>query len=238
MVTREEVLKFVQTTGQQSANRSQDYSIPRERMCERLRDHYQIRDMRVLEAMRSVPRHSFVPEALQGRAYGDHALPISGSQTISQPYIVAIMLEALALTPLEVVLEIGTGSGYLTALLAELSQHVYSIELHESLARQAQAILQRLGYANASVLAGDGAQGLPQHAPFHAIVVSAAAPEIPQPLLQQLAEGGRMVMPVGPTEAQQLQFIRKQAGNPIVTVLEGCRFVPLLTSAANSKLSN
>ena len=197
-----------------------------------------IRDERVLQAMSRVPRHEFVSSEFKQQAYEDRPLPIAEGQTISQPYIVAIMLEALALTPLEVVLEIGTGSGYLTALLAELSQHVYSIELHESLARQAQAILQRLGYANASVLAGDGAQGLPQHAPFHAIVVSAAAPEVPQPLLQQLAEGGRMVMPVGPTEAQQLQFIRKQAGNPIVTVLEGCRFVPLLTSAANSKLSN
>ena len=193
-----------------------------------------VQDERVLQAMLRVPRHEFVPPESKGQAYEDHPLPIGEGQTISQPYIVAIMLEALALNSKDVVLEVGTGCGYLTALLAELCQHVYSIELHESLAQQARDALQRLGYANATVFAGDGALGLPQYAPFQAIVVSAATDEVPPPLFEQLAEAGRMVIPVGPAEAQQLQFIRKQAGNPVITVLEGCRFVPLVTSA-NSK---
>ncbi len=190
-----------------------------------------IRDERVLQAMSRVPRHEFVAPEFQHQAYEDHPLPIGNEQTISQPYIVAIMLEALNLAPSEIVLEVGTGSGYLTALLAELCGHVYSIELHESLASRSRMTLQRLGYGNATVSAGDGAQGLPQYAPFHAIVVSAAAADVPKPLFDQLAEGGRMVMPVGLPEAQQLQWIRKQAGNPVVTVLEGVRFVPLLASA-------
>lgn len=192
-----------------------------------------ISDERVLQAMSRVSRHEFVPLEFRHQAYEDRPLPIGEGQTISQPYIVAIMLEALALTPSDTVLEVGTGCGYLTALLSELCQHVYSIELHESLARQAQKVLSQLGYANATVFMGDGSLGLPRYAPFQAIVVSAAAAEVPKPLLEQLYEGGRMVIPVGPPEAQQLQFIRKQAGNPIVTVLEGCRFVPLLTSVSN-----
>jgi len=194
-----------------------------------------IGDERVLQAMSRVPRHEFVPAEFKEQSYEDHPLPIGEGQTISQPYIVAIMLEALDLNSKDVVLEVGTGSGYLTALLAELCRHVYSVELRESLAQQARTVLQRLGYANVTVFAGDGAQGLPPYAPFHAVVASAAAAEVPQPLFAQLAEAGRMVIPVGPPETQQLQFIRKQTGNPLITVLEGCRFVPLLTPAANSK---
>ena len=189
-----------------------------------------IRDERVLQAMSCVPRHVFIPLEFREQAYEDRPLPIGEGQTISQPYIVAIMLEAMVLNPSDVVLEIGTGCGYLTALLSELCRQVYSIELHETLALQARAVLQRLGYINATVLTGDGAQGLSQYAPFPAIIVSAAAAQVPKPLFEQLSEGGRMVIPVGPAETQQLQFIRKQAGNPVVTVLEGCRFVPLLTS--------
>jgi protein-L-isoaspartate(D-aspartate) O-methyltransferase len=188
-----------------------------------------IRDERVLQAMSLVPRHEFVPPEFKEQSYEDRPLPIGEGQTISQPYIVAIMLEALALTPTDRVLEVGTGCGYLTALLSQLCQHVYSLELHQSLAHQAQAVLQRLGYANTAVLVGDGSQGFAQCAPYQAVIVSAATAEIPRPLLDQLVEGGRMVIPVGPSEAQQLQFIRKQAGNPVVTVLEGCRFVPLLS---------
>ncbi len=187
-----------------------------------------IRDARVLHAMAHVPRHEFVPPEFRHQAYEDRPLPIGKGQTISQPYIVAIMLEAVDLSASDVVLEVGTGSGYLTALLAELCRYVYSLELHASLAVQARATLQRLGYGNTAITVGDGAQGLPQHAPFHAVIVSAAATEVPRPLFDQLSEGGRMIMPVGLPEAQQLQFIRKQAGNPIVTVLEGVRFVPLL----------
>ncbi len=194
-----------------------------------------IRDERVLQAMARVPRHEFVPRDFQQQAYEDRPLPIGEEQTISQPYIVALMLEALSLTPSEVVLEVGAGRGYLTALLAQLCRHVYAVELHESLAMQARAVLSRLGFIHASISVGDGAQGLPQYAPFHAIVVSAAATEVPSPLLQQLAEGGRLVMPVGPPEAQQLQFIRKQAGQPVVTVLEGCRFVPLVSTGFSSR---
>ena len=188
-----------------------------------------IHDERVLQAMSCVPRHEFVPPEFKQQSYEDCPLPIGEGQTISQPYIVAIMLEALALTSSDRVLEVGTGCGYLTALLSQLCQHVYSLELYPSLAYQAQTVLQQLGYANTTVLVGDGSQGFAQCAPYQAVIVSAATAEIPRPLLDQLVEGGRMVIPVGPPEAQQLQFIRKQAGNPIITVLEGCRFVPLLS---------
>jgi len=187
-----------------------------------------IRDVRVLDAMARVPRHEFVDGRYQDQAYEDHPIPIAEGQTVSQPYIVAITLEALALEPSHVVLEIGTGSGYQTALLAELACHVHSVERHATLARAAEAILSRLGYTNVTVLVGDGSQGLAAHAPFDAIAVSAAAPEIPASLFEQLREGGRLVIPVGPAEAQELQLVRKNEGKPLLTVLEGCRFVPLI----------
>lgn len=187
-----------------------------------------IRDERVLAAMSRAPRHEFVSEDFRDQVYEDHPIPIGEGQTVSQPYIVAIMLEALALDPADVVLEIGTGSGYQTALLSELTRQVYSVERHASLARAAQATLARLGHANVEVLLGDGSHGLPERAPFDAIVVSAAAPQVPPPLLEQLREGGRMVIPVGPPHAQDLQLVRKQKGQPVVTDLEGCRFVPLI----------
>jgi protein-L-isoaspartate(D-aspartate) O-methyltransferase len=187
-----------------------------------------IRDERVLAAMGRVPRHLFVADEYRDSAYEDHPLPIGDGQTISQPYIVAFMLEALALDASETVLEIGTGSGYQTALLAELARQVYSVERIESLALKAEAILQRLGCSNASLIVGDGSRGLSEHAPFDAIVVSAAAPRVPQPLLEQLREGGRMVIPVGPADAQELQLVRKPEGRTVVTNLEGCRFVPLI----------
>jgi protein-L-isoaspartate(D-aspartate) O-methyltransferase len=189
-----------------------------------------IRDERVLAAVLRVPRHEFVSPEYRDQTYEDHPIPIGEGQTLSQPYIVAIMLEALALNASDTVLEIGTGSGYQTALLAELTKQVYSVERHASLARAAQATLAGLGYTNVEVVLGDGSQGLPAPAPFDAIVVSAAAPQIPPPLFEQLREGGRMVIPVGPAQAQELQLIRKQAGKPIVVNLEGCRFVPLIGS--------
>src|ERR1700720_1428956 len=189
-----------------------------------------IRDERVLGAMFRVPRHEFAPEEYREQAYEDHPIPIGEGQTLSQPYIVAIMLEALALDAWNTVLEIGTGSGYQTALLAELAKQVYSVERHASLARGAQTRLARLGYTNAEVLVGDGSQGLLARAPFDAIVVSAAAPQIPPPLFEQLREGGRMVIPGGRAHAQELQLVRKQAGKPLVAGLEGCRFVPLVGS--------
>lgn len=187
-----------------------------------------IRDERVLAAMTKVPRHLFVPAEYQEQAYGDHPLPIGEGQTISQPYIVAYMLEVLALDGSEKVLEIGTGSAYQTALLAELARQVYSVERIESLASEAAALLIRLGYTNLSVIVGDGSRGLPEYSTFDAIVVSAAVPVIPQPLLEQLREAGKMVVPVGPADAQELKLVSKQQGRAAVTNLEGCRFVPLI----------
>jgi protein-L-isoaspartate(D-aspartate) O-methyltransferase len=187
-----------------------------------------IRDQRVLGAMAKVPRHEFVAEPYRDQAYDDNPLPIGQGQTISQPYIVALMLELLNLSPEHTVLEIGTGSGYLTALLAELSRHVYSIERHVQLAAQAEVILQRLACSNITILVGDGTAGLPALAPFDAIIVSAAAPEFPTTLFEQLREGGRLVVPVGPDDCQQLELITKQAGSPVTTREVGCRFVPLI----------
>jgi protein-L-isoaspartate(D-aspartate) O-methyltransferase len=187
-----------------------------------------IRDERVLAVMSRVPRHEFVSEQYRHQVYEDHPIPIGEGQTISQPYIVAIMLEALALNLTDCVLEIGTGSGYQTALLSELVQHVYSVERHASLARDAEFLLARLGHHNVSVVVGDGSRGLPERAPFDAIIISAAAPTIPSSLFEQLHEGGRMVIPVGPAAAQELQLVRKNAGELVLTNLDGCRFVPLI----------
>jgi len=187
-----------------------------------------IRDERVLAAMSRVPRHEFVAGDSRSQAYEDHPLPIAEGQTVSQPYIVARMLEGLALDGSEIVLEVGTGSGYQTALLAELCRHVESVERHESLAGSAKSTLARLGYRNATVTIGDGSQGLAQRSPFDAIIVSAAAPRIPQALLEQLREGGRLVIPVGPASAQDLQLVYKRAGKIVVESLDGCRFVPLI----------
>lgn len=191
-----------------------------------------IRDQRVLAAMARVPRHEFVPAEFRSQAYDDHPLPIGQEQTISQPYIVALMLQYLAIDPLDVVLEIGTGSGYQTALLAELGARVYSIERHQALALSAAAVLRALGYNNVTVLISDGNQGLTEHAPYDRIIVSAAAHAIPPALVEQLREGGRMILPVGPEHAQELQLVRKRNGVPVVSSLEGCRFVPLVEGRA------
>ena len=187
-----------------------------------------IRDERVLNAMLEVPRHEFVPAEYQEKAYEDHPIPIAEGQTISQPFIIALSLEALAFNGSERVLEVGTGSGYQTALLAALAREVFSIERYPILAHGAEATLSKLGVANVRVVVGDGSNGLPQFAPFDAIVVSAAAPKIPRSLFDQLAESGRMVIPVGPPQAQELQLVRKQNGEIRVKTLEGCRFVPLV----------
>lgn len=188
-----------------------------------------ITDERVLNAMARVPRHEFAPEHYRVEAYDDHPLPIAEGQTISQPYIVALMLQALALSPSDHVLEVGTGSGYVTALLAEITPNVISIERHVTLADAARALLTGLGYSSVKVIAGDGSLGYAPGAPYNAILVSAAARKVPQPLLDQLAEGGRMIIPVGREDFQQLQLISMQNGEPQVFSREPCRFVPLVS---------
>lgn len=198
-------------------------------MVERLRDHYQIREPKVLEAMRTVPRHAFVPEALQGRAYGDHALPISGSQTISQPYIVARMTELLQIDGDSRVLEIGAGSGYQTAILAKIAGQVYSIERIASLAREAQSRIRQLNIYNATVKCFDGTLGWAANAPYDAVLVAAGGPTIPEPLVAQLKIGGRLVVPVGPSrEAQRLVRVIKGQTGYQQEDHGACAFVPLI----------
>jgi protein-L-isoaspartate(D-aspartate) O-methyltransferase len=187
-----------------------------------------ISDHRVLDAMLRVPRHEFVSPAHRTQAYEDHPLPIGEGQTISQPYVVALMLESLQLAPDEKVLEVGAGSGYATALLAELADQVYSIERHDALAAGAREVLVRLGYTNVKVLTGDGTLGLPAVAPFDAILVSAGASTVPAALVAQLSEGGRMIVPVDTGDSQQLQFIRIVDGRPVISPRELVRFVPLI----------
>jgi protein-L-isoaspartate(D-aspartate) O-methyltransferase len=188
-----------------------------------------IGDERVLDAMVRVPRHEFAPERYRNQAYEDHPLPIGEGQTISQPYIVARMLEALAIKPTNKVLEVGTGSGYLTALLAELAAQVISVERYADLANAARELLGRLGYSNVKVIVGDGSKGFAEAAPYDAIIVSAAAGEVPPALLEQLAEGSRMIIPVGSADSQQLQLIRMENGQPQISFHELCRFVPLVS---------
>ena len=187
-----------------------------------------IKDQRVLSAMRKVPRHLFVEEALWDRAYGDYALPIGERQTISQPYMVAIMTEILELRGSERVLEIGTGSGYQTAILAELAFKVCSIERIKTLAMRARATLESLQYQNAVVKVIDGTYGWKDESPFDAIMVTAGAPEIPQPLLEQLKEGGRMAIPIGDQKMQVLHKVVKTPTGITDMQLTGCVFVPLI----------
>src|SRR5947208_15624044 len=212
---------------QPSASKN-DYRIPRERMIERLRSHYGIRDARVLEAMRVVPRHLFVPEALQGRAYGDHALPINANQTISQPFIVARMTELLELDENSRVLEIGAGSGYQTAVLSRIAAQVYAIERIGELAREAQARIRQLEIYNATVKCFDGTLGWAANAPYDAILVAAGGPTVPGPLVAQLKVGGRLVVPVGATrESQRLVRVIKTETGYKQEDHGACAFVPL-----------
>ena len=191
-----------------------------------------IRDERVLQAMRDVPRHRFVPEGQIGRAYDNRALPIGFGQTISQPYVVALMTELLDLQPGERVLEIGTGSGYQGAILAELTDEVYSIEIIPELAEQAESTFSELGY-DIAVRQADGYFGWPEHQPFDGIIVTAAPDHMPQPLIQQLAEGGRMVIPVGPTGSYQtLWRVTKRNGEIVSENITDVIFVPLVRGRA------
>ena len=187
-----------------------------------------VTDPGVLGAVGAVPRHLFVPQALAARAYDDAALPIGYGQNISQPSTQARCLEALRLSGSDRVLEIGTGSGYQTALLARLVAQVFSVERVPQLAEQARAAILAAGIGNVSVMLGDGTLGWRDYAPYDAIVVAAASPEIPQPLLEQLAPGGRMLLPLGPRDNQVLTLVRLSNGRTIGTPLAGARFVPLL----------
>jgi protein-L-isoaspartate(D-aspartate) O-methyltransferase len=212
-----------------SGNGSQPFATERFTMVESQLRQRGIHDERLLAAMSKVPRHEFVGQQNWNEAYADHPIPIAEKQTTSQPYMIAAMVQAAEIKPEDRVLEIGAGSGYQTALLAVLASQVFAVERYASLAEAAQKTLERLGYRNAKIVTGDGSLGLAEAAPFDAIIVSAAAPRIPQALIDQLAVGGRLLIPVGEAEQQVLQLVQRNAdGGTTVHTLEGCRFVPLI----------
>lgn len=205
-----------------------DYRLARERMVKNQLIPRGINDENVLGAMRRVPRHLFVEEALADEAYNDHPLPIGYKQTISQPYIVALMTEALELSGKEKVLEIGTGSGYQTAILAEISAKVYTVERIEPLLERSKSLLQSLGYTNVYFKAYDGTLGWEDFSPFDAIMVTAGAPKIPDPLLKQLADEGRMIIPIGDKYGQDLVRVTRVEDRFVEKSFGGCRFVDLI----------
>jgi protein-L-isoaspartate(D-aspartate) O-methyltransferase len=190
-----------------------------------------VTDYRVLDAMAQVPRSEFVPPAHRGAAYDDVALPIGHDQTISQPLVVALMTQALELQPTDRVLEVGTGSGYQAAVLHQLADHVDTVERIPALAEQAAELLEELGVDGVSVHTGDGTLGWPDEAPYDAVVVTAGGPEVPAPLLAQLADGGRLVAPVGPRHAQELVRVRRHGDRTVSEDLGPVAFVPLLGEA-------
>ena len=218
------------SSGNQPPDTTDYYVKDRLNMVKRQIERRGVKDERVLEAMRRVPRHKFVPEELEQFAYADEPLPIGYNQTISQPYIVALMTELLELRSSSRVLEIGTGSGYQAAILAEICDSVSSIEIICALADEADSTLKALGYKNIEVKCGDGYRGWPEKAPFDGIIVTAAPDEIPQPLIDQLAEGGRLVIPVG-TYHQDLKLIRKVKGEIKEMNVIPVRFVPMTGEA-------
>ena len=220
--------------GQQGSSAA-DLGAQRQRMVERQLKARGIKDERVLAAMGKVPREEFVPPESRDASYEDGPLPIGYDQTISQPYIVAFMTEQLRLQPGDRVLEIGTGSGYQAAILAELVSEIYSVEIVEPLARAAEATLQRLGYKNVHVKVGDGYKGWPGAAPFDAIIVTCAPDKVPQPLIDQLKDGGRMVIPVGERFAQQLYLLEKKNGQLKESVTLPVRFVPMAREAEKQR---
>jgi protein-L-isoaspartate(D-aspartate) O-methyltransferase len=205
-----------------------DYEVARRKMVETQIAARGIRDERVLQATRTIPRHLFVEEAMWEQAYNDYPLPIGEKQTISQPYIVGLMTEALTIKPTDRVLEIGTGSGYQTAILASLAEWVYSVERLRSLAVKARKVLDHLHLYNVSIRIGDGTLGWEEHKPYDGILVTAGSPEIPQPFVDQLAEGGRLVIPVGDRYSQTLWRLTKKGRELQREDLGGCRFVDLL----------
>lgn len=187
-----------------------------------------IRDEALLAAMSDIPRHRFVPPSLLGQAYADAPLPIGEGQTISQPYIVAEMTQLLGLSGTEKALEVGTGSGYQTAILCRLCREVVTVERVATLAARARAVLEELGVTNVVFRVGDGSLGAPDEAPFDRVIVTAASPDVPAPLFEQLAEGGIMVIPIGGRWEQDLCVVTKESGAPKIEWMGGCRFVPLL----------
>lgn len=208
------------------------YVVMRQRMIERDIKSRGIRDKTVLDAMTRVPRHLFVPESVRDRAYDDHPLPIGEGQTISQPYVVALMTEALKLKPSDRVLEIGTGSGYQAAVLAGIVKEVYTIEIRKILANRAEQTLSELGYANVKVKHADGYFGWEEHAPFDAIIITAAANHIPPPLIKQLKDGGRLILPLGSTVYYQtLTMVTKTRGEFDVVQMGSVAFVPMTGEA-------
>ncbi len=207
-----------------------NYEVARGRMVDEQITARGVKDERVLAAMRTVPRHEFLPEAIRGMAYEDNSLPLGESQTMSQPYMVALMTELLELTGTERVLEIGTGSGYQAAVLAELCEKVYSVERIKPLADKARAVLDRLGYRTVAIKVYDGTYGWKEMAPFDAIMVTAGAPDVPAPLVLQLKEGGRMVVPVGDRQGQALLKVVKTAEGVVAERSIPCTFVPLIGS--------
>jgi len=207
---------------------SHDFNLSRERMVKNQLIARGIKDERVLQVMGKIPRHLFIEDALYGEAYNDHPVPIGEKQTISQPYIVALMTEALELKGNENTLEIGTGSGYQTAILAELSSRVYTIERIKSLLRNARKLLSQLRYDNILFKAFDGTLGWKEYAPFDAIIVTAGAPHLAKPLIDQLADNGRMIIPVGDRYSQELIKIIRKGKDLKQKSLGGCRFVNLI----------
>jgi len=207
---------------------SHDFNLSRERMVKNQLIARDIKDERVLQVMGKIPRHLFIEAALYGEAYNDHPVPIGEKQTISQPYIVALMTEALELKGDEKTLEIGTGSGYQTAILAELSSRVYTIERIKSLLGNARKLLSRLGYDNILFKAFDGTLGWKEYAPFDAIMVTAGAPHLAKPLIDQLADNGRMIIPVGDRYSQELIKVIRKGKDLEQKSLGGCRFVNLI----------
>jgi len=218
----------IATTGcRQQTPAAADFAAQRQRMVEQQLKARGIKDQRVLAAMAKVPREEFVPTDERIDAYEDGPLPIDYGQTISQPYIVAFMTEQLRPKPTDRVLEIGSGSGYQAAILAELVTDVYTIEIIEPLAKSAEATMQRLGYKNVHIKVGDGYQGWPEEAPFDAVIVTCAPENVPQPLIDQLQNGGRMVIPVGERFAQQLYLLEKKNGRLKESATLPVRFVPM-----------
>ncbi|HET9800319.1 MAG TPA: protein-L-isoaspartate(D-aspartate) O-methyltransferase [Chthoniobacterales bacterium] len=222
---------LVTTACGQRPTPASEFAAQRQRMVERQLRARDIKDERVLAAMGKVPREAFVPAESRAASYEDRPLPIGYDQTISQPYIVAFMTEQLRLKPGDRVLEIGTGSGYQAAVLAELVSEIYSVEIVAPLARAAEATLQHLDYKNVHVKIGDGYKGWPEAAPFDAIIVTCAPDKVPQPLIDQLKDGGRMIIPVGERFAQQLYLLEKKNGQLKESVTLPVRFVPMAGEA-------